>query len=230
MYYIYFLKLYQLSNLFIFPFHASMKINSFSQQNSFNGIPIIKTTLQKQVCKSCFRPIDAFVSFMEKSDLEKKGMNAGTWFSTKYGNSILCNAEEFFSKPFKKTSQNFLFVESPQEMDYCSVKALASYFVDTNQIRLSELQSLRPHESLEPVKGAGLMILYTASKIAEKLKKAQVYLISRGKQDTIDFYRHSGMIEKENNVFILPANIFKSFQEKIEERFPILKIFENNIR
>ncbi len=207
-----------------------MKICSYSQKNNFNGIPIIKMTLQKQVSKNSFRPIDAFVSFMEKSDLEKKGMDAGTWFSTKYGNSILFSAEEKFSNPFKKTSQNFLFVESPQEMDYCSVKALASYFVDPDQIRIAELQSLRPHELLEPVKGAGLMILYAASKIAEKLKKAQVHLISRGCKETLDFYRHSGMIAGEKMDFSLPANLFKSFQQKIEEHFPVSKIFEENIR
>ena len=120
-------------------------------------------------------------------------------------------------------------VESPQEMEYCNIKSIASIFADDEQIRGALLQSLRPHECLEPVKGAGLMVLYTMSKIAEKLKKAQIYFTSRGKQETIDFYRRIGMVEKENNNFMLPFNMFKSFQQRVEEKFPIQKIFEENI-
>lgn len=207
-----------------------MKINSHQQQNTFGGIPIIKTSLQKQICKSSFIPIDAFVSFMEKSDLDKKGMELSKWFRTDYGFSILEEAEETFSKPFKKNAKNFLFVELPQEMKSYSVKALASYFNDPEQIRLTELQSLRPYETLEPVKGAGLMLLYTASKIAEKLKKARLYLVSADKPKTVDFYRQAGLIEGENRNFTLPSDMFKSFQQKIEEKFPVLKFFEEYIK
>ena len=114
-------------------------------------------------------------------------------------------------------------------MDYCKVKALSSIFVDAQQVRGGSLQSLRPHECLEPIKGAGLMVLYTMTKIAEKLKKAQVYLTSRANDDTVNFYRRSGMIEGKNNAFMLPSDMFRTFQQKIEERFPVLKIFEENI-
>ena len=206
-----------------------MKVSEVKQSNNFCGIPLIKTTLQKQVCKGLYRPIDAFVYLMQKADLDKVGMNTRAWKNTKYGISILFDAQSRLNNPFQNTTQRFLFVETPQEMDYCSIKALASYFEDTDQIRLSSLQSLRPHEILEPVKGAGIMVLYTASKIAEKLKKAQVCLVSRGKPETLAFYRQSGMIEKENNFFTLPSEKFKSFQEKIKEKFPIVKIFEENI-
>ncbi|MCR4880478.1 MAG: hypothetical protein K6A44_00800 [bacterium] len=206
-----------------------MKINNNSQISNFSGIPLIKTSLQKQVYKGFYRPIDAFVSFMEKADLEKEGMKNRIWGESKYGANIIFDAEEYFRNPFRKTAKRFLLVESPQEMEYCSIKAIASIFTDAEQIRGALLQSLRPHECLEPVKGAGLMVLYTMSKIAEKLKKAQIFLTSRGKQETIDFYRHMGMIEKENNTFVLPSDMFKSFQQRIEEKFPVARVFEENI-
>lgn len=206
-----------------------MNISTYNSKSNFNGIPIAKTVLQKQICKGCFRPVDAVVSFMEKADLNKAGMDNPAWGESKYGANILYDAAEKLGNPFRKTSERFLFVEVPQEMDNSNIKALASIFVDADQIRGGSLQSLRPHECLEPVKGAGLMVLYTMTKIAEKLKKAQVYFISRGKQETIDFYRRSGMIEKENNVFMLPSNMFKAFQQRIEEKFPITEIFEESI-
>lgn len=207
-----------------------MKINSITKQNNFCGIPILRAQLQQQISQKSTVPVNAIISFMEASDLEKAGMQHHIWSQTKYGANILLEFEEKLRNRFKNLTQRFLFTEITPNGGTRPIKSLASVFIDDDQIRLAELQSIRPEEYIEPTKGAGLIILYTLSKMAEVLKRPKIFLNSRLNGNTLDFYKNAGMRNLETTKFILENKDFSQFQQRIESHFPVTEFFVNNIK
>ena len=146
-----------------------MKVDFNTKENHirFGAIPLYRATLsQKRFLKQA-HPIQAVVTQFEKSDLNREGLESGRWFITSFGEEILeaMNEKIFYhwEDPIK-----FLLTEIPSVPEKNRIAAMASYFISDNKLNLNVLQSKSEFSLFDRVKGAGSIIMYALSKIAQK--------------------------------------------------------------
>ena len=127
----------------------------------------------------------------------------------------------------------YLFVDVPKASPKEQVKAMAMYHVGADNINLQLLQSENQLKWFKKTKGAGSMIIYALTKIAEKLGKKAVTVDAD--RAAYKFYEKMGMKISKTDVsyrdygryYILPRKMFKDFQKKIEEKFGVVPVREN---
>jgi len=201
-----------------------MKVNNIGQCNmNFGAIPLYEATLGvKKAFSRKITPMKAIVSIMEKTDLDRPGMDYLKWDKTSYGGAII---DEFASKMPHKL-RRFLLVDMPDAAPKEQVKALALYTVGFENINLQLLQSENQLKWFKKTKGAGSLIIYALTKIAEILGKEAVCVDAD--RAAFKFYKKIGMkksidsnFREEGEFFILTKNMFKAFQQKMEEKFNI---------
>ena len=181
----------------------------------------------KSVFSKKTTPMRAFVSIMENSDLDRPSLDISKWCRTKYGDLIISVFEDKSHLPSLYRDRKFLLVETPEETVGKQVKALALYSAEKDNIDLNVLQSENQMRWFQKTKGAGSLIIYTLTKIAEALGKKEV--IVDADRAACNFYKKIGMKMKQlpgyknkSRVFVLTQDMFKDFQRKMEEKFNIM--------
>ena len=212
-----------------------MNVNNIQQYNTnFGGIPLYKATLAtKSVFSKKVSPVKAFVSVIEKSDLDRPALSHAKWDKTNYGGEILDEIGLVVSGYLKGNTMRYLLVDVPKASPKEQVKAMAMYYVGSDNINLQLLQSENQLKWFKKTKGAGSMIIYALTKIAEKLGKKSIKVDAD--KAAYKFYEKMGMKISETDVsyrdygryYVLPKRMFRDIQKKIEEKFGVVPAGEN---
>ena len=201
-----------------------MKTNNNFQLNTtnFGSIPLYRAVLRQKnfLGKTC--PVEAIVSWAEKSDLSRLDLKPSRWFFSDFGHNIIQSLQEC-SPPLGKYSDEFcLLVEIPTEKVGRQVKAMSSFFVSPKNIWIRYIQSKSQTALFKKIKGAGSLIMYAISKFAQKRKSQTVSLYSAGFSK--NFYKKLGFMNISGRRFSLKNPSFEEFQRKLEEKYQIKEI------
>ena len=197
-----------------------MRINSktISERTSFGSIPLYRATLMNKKLFKAPVPVEAFVSIVEKSDAKRGDFKPKNWFFSHYGLDILSQMEEnLFS--FRNSFYGFLAVEIPSFKEPKQVKAIASYFFGKENLVLPWLQSKSETAFFSQIKGAGSLIIYALSKIAQRNYANGIFLNSSSWARK--FYKKLGFDEIAIKEFQMPKQKFQKMQKTLEEKFQI---------
>ena len=206
-----------------------MKIerNTYTNKNTFGSIPLYRATIAKKPMLKAAEPLKAIVSVFEKSDLDKEALTDRVWRGTHYGIGIIQDMEDLPGYSRYMPKQHFLLVETPTEKANKQIKAMAAYHFEKDMLVLGALQSKNQTEYRQKTKGAGSLILYALSKIAEQQGKEKIFVDAYRK--AINFYRKLGLDQVGERTFVLTKENFAKFQRALEERYKIISATERNI-
>ena len=203
-----------------------MRIENKIKSNitNFGSRPLYRATLLSKKLFNKPEPVEAFVSMAEKKDFGREALGYRRWFFTTYGDDILYLMEEQSKHP-KKVNADFLLVDIPSFAAKKQVAAMASYNVGYDNLILKALQSKSEIALFNRIKGAGSLIVYALSKIAQKNdKKAIVLSAATGAKK---FYKKLGFKNIEAKEFMLPKEKYEMLQRKLEEKFHITEVTNN---
>lgn len=201
-----------------------MIISSIKQSSSntpnFGSVPLYRAILQQKRFFRKAEPIEAFVSTFEKSDLNRTSLSPQNWYWTSFGSDIIDEMMQHKTKKYlQKLIKSFLLVEVPALKGENQIRAMASYFFHKDTLCLEMLQSKTQTDFFRKIKGAGSLILYALSQIAQENKAKKVLVYSTA--DAINFYKRAGFKRIVDNEYYLSSTKFKSLQEKIEKKLNI---------
>ncbi len=200
-----------------------MKLQKVSQYKSpsFGSIPLYKASLVQKKFFQKAQTLDAFVSIIEKSDMERTALDYRKWWFSRFGNDIIESAEETLLQS-KKKYRKFLMVEIPSLKPSKQVRAIAEYFLGTDNLILGLLQSKNETSFFSATKGAGSLILYALSKIAKQEKLNTISLECAN--GASKFYEKLGFKNTGRRLFILPSSDFGVMQSHLENKYNIVSI------
>ena len=212
-----------------------MIVDDLSVKIKNNNVPSFGSKKIFSVCLKKIAPNmeesfqDAFVSLLNKEDVPVVEQSKHVWNNT-LGGGIITNFLDAFKdiggaySKYQDCLKNYKFfaVENPVEKDGNKrIIGLISMYPDGKSLVVDKLQTVNGLPGEEKIKGAGSVLMYAASRVAEAMGKNKLWLRSAQEKKTLDFYSGIGMSKitsSYNNFFELFADNFSNFQSKIAKK------------
>lgn len=200
-----------------------MNIGNINSTN-FGSIKLFKAQLIRENILGEKKPIRAYISLLEKSDLKRLDLKDDNWLDNygekTFGNDIIWDLRR---KDKSKMWDDYYFVgvECPDEQPGRKIKALAEAIKCEKNLKLSLLQSQTALENLdEKTNGAGACIIYFLTKLAQKLNKDKIKVVSFDDFSTA-FYKKFGFEQDYKDIYIMPDPAITNVQKDIEKKYNI---------
>lgn len=200
-----------------------MKVDFKNTNNrNFGSIPLYRAVLKQRRLFGKARPIEAIVSLAEKTDLDRIDLDPDRWFFTSFGEDVIQDMSRMAPSYIKQNYDGGLLVEIPTNAAGKQVKAMASFSTNSDYVCVNALQSKREILPFNRIKGAGSLIMYAISKIAQEKHCPKISLYSA--LGSTGFYRKIGFERNFGRFFDLGSSKIEGFQRRLEEKFQIKEI------
>ncbi len=207
-----------------------MKI-SFLNNINFCSQRLFSAQLYKQTIDNERIPLGAYVSLLDKSDLDRFELHDDNWkddygYRT-IGNDILWDLRRKKANSFWNNIY-FLGIECPSEDEYDRIKALAEVIKTDKNIKLDLLQSRSVLENpSERTVGAGSLIIYMLTKLAQKEGKNRIRLVSIDDSSS-KFYKKVGFNQDYKSVYVMDEPKISEIGQELEKKYNIIPINDKN--
>ena len=193
-----------------------------TSNRNFGSIPLYRAVLKQRKLFGQARPIEAIVSLAEKTDLDRLDLNPQRWILTEFGYDVIQDMERMSPSYAKQNYDGGLLVEIPSKKPGKQVKAMASFSTNSDDVCVNVLQTKREILPFNRTKGAGSLIMYAISKIAQEKHCPKISLFSA--PGSTGFYKKMGFKRNPGRFFDLSSSKFEDFQRRLEEKFQIKEI------
>ena len=191
---------------------------------NFGSIKLFKAQLIKENILGEKKPLKAYISLLEKSDLNRLDMQEENWLD-EYGNHTIGTDIIRDMTRSKNTSEwnncYFFGVECPEEPKGSKIKAIAEIIKCNKNIKLYLLQSKTPFENYsEKTHGAGSCLIYVLTKIAQIMNKNKIKVTSLDDNSTA-FYKKFGFVQDRKSNYEMNEETIPQAQKILEEKYKI---------
>ena len=198
-----------------------MNINSINKIN-FGSIKLFKVQLDKEDIDGGKRPLKAYVSLLEKSDLRRKDLQDENWTDCygkrTIGNDIIWDLKCSDNTP-KWADYYFFGVECPTEPRGQKIKAIAKVKKCADSIKLDLLQSQTPLESIsQRTHGAGACLIYLLTHMAKFMNADKIKLTSLNDYSD-SFYEKYGFVRRKGNIYTMDGETISQMQSLLGEKY-----------
>lgn len=200
-----------------------MNIRNVNNIN-FGSIKLFKAQLIKENILGEKKPLKAYISLLEKSDLKRLDFKDENWLD-EYGQKTIGNDIIYDMTRSNNTPEwdncYFFGVECPEEPKGSKIKAIAEIIKCNKNMKLYLLQSQTPFENFsEKTHGAGSCLIYVLTKLAQIMDKNKIKVTSIDDNSTA-FYKKFGFVQERKNNYEMNEEAILQAQKILEEKYKI---------